>query len=114
MGEAVDESDGARGVGKDGLPVAKGEVGGQDNDDLAHAIIDRVLERGRWLTLDGPSMRIKHLGLDDPTPSEASHQPARSPGTDVIGISGIEVPEFSGTHITGSFLTKTAHVTQFR
>jgi len=64
------------------------------DDDLAHAIIDRVLERGRWLTLDGPSMRTKHLGLDDPTSSEASHQPARSPGTDVIRISGIEVPEF--------------------
>jgi DNA replication protein DnaC len=64
------------------------------DDDLAHAIIDRVLERGRWLTLDGPSMRTKHLGLDDPTSSEASHQPATSPGTDVIRISGIEVPEF--------------------
>jgi DNA replication protein DnaC len=47
------------------------------DDDLAHAIVDRILERGRMLTLDGPSMRTKHLGLDDSTPSEASHQPAR-------------------------------------
>ena len=35
------------------------------DDDLAQAIVDRVLERGRLLTLDGPSMRTKHLGLDD-------------------------------------------------
>ena len=42
------------------------------------------------LTLDGPSMRTKHLGLDDPTPSKASDQLAI--------ISGIEAPEFSGTH----------------
>jgi DNA replication protein DnaC len=56
------------------------------DDDLAQAIIDRVLERGRLLALDGPSMRTKHLGLDEPTPAEASHQPAR--------ISGIDRPEF--------------------
>ena len=56
------------------------------DEDLAHAIVDRILERGRVLTLDGPSMRTKHLGLDDPTSSEAVHQPAR--------ISGIEGAEF--------------------
>ncbi|MBI1874274.1 MAG: ATP-binding protein, partial [Acidobacteria bacterium] len=56
------------------------------DEDLAHAIVDRILERGRMLTLDGPSMRTKHLGLDDPTSSEASDQPAR--------ISGIKAPEF--------------------
>src|SRR5216683_7786182 len=56
------------------------------DEDLAHAIVDRILERGRILTLDGPSMRTKHLGLDDPTSPEASDQPAR--------ISGIEAPEF--------------------
>src|SRR2546426_8784968 len=54
--------------------------------DLAHAIVDRILERGRMLTLDGPSMRTKHLGLDDPTSNGASLQPAR--------ISGIKAPEF--------------------
>jgi DNA replication protein DnaC len=32
--------------------------------DLAQAIIDRVLERGRLFQLDGPSMRTRHLGLD--------------------------------------------------
>jgi len=59
------------------------------DEDLAHAIVDRVLERGRFLTLDGPSMRTKHLGIDDPT-SDGSQtvvtQPAR--------ISGIQAPEF--------------------
>ena len=52
-----------------------------------------ILERGRFLTLDGPSMRTKHLGLDDPTSSEASHQRPESltPG---IRISGIDAPEF--------------------
>ena len=49
--------------------------------DLAHAIVDRILERGRVLTLDGPSMRTKHLGLDDATSLEASHPPARISGT---------------------------------
>jgi IstB-like ATP binding protein len=58
------------------------------DEDLAHAIVDRILERGRVLTLDGPSLRTKHLGLDDPTSSEALHQPAR-----ISGIEGAEFPE---------------------
>src|SRR2546428_13884306 len=56
------------------------------DEDLAHAILDRILERGRVLTLDGPSMRTKHLGLAAPTSPVASDQPA--------GISGIKAPEF--------------------
>ena len=52
------------------------------DEDLALAIVDRVLERGRLLTLDGPSLRTKHLGLDDATSPEASHQLARISGTD--------------------------------
>jgi DNA replication protein DnaC len=55
------------------------------DDDLAQAIIDRVLERGRLLTLDGPSFRTKHLKLDAAA-AEASDQ--------VIRISGIDCPEF--------------------
>ncbi|HTR57660.1 MAG TPA: IS21-like element helper ATPase IstB [Casimicrobiaceae bacterium] len=31
------------------------------DDDLADAIVDRILERGRLLRLDGPSIRTKHL-----------------------------------------------------
>lgn len=56
------------------------------DEDLAQAIVDRVLERGRLLTLDGPSLRTKHLGLDDPT--------AHTPSQDVARISGIRAPEF--------------------
>jgi hypothetical protein len=35
------------------------------DEDLAQAIIDRVLERGRLLRLDGPSVRTQHVNLDD-------------------------------------------------
>ncbi|NJK89866.1 MAG: ATP-binding protein [Myxococcales bacterium] len=38
------------------------------DEDLAEAIVDRILERGRLLRLDGPSVRTKHLSgyeLDD-------------------------------------------------
>ena len=56
------------------------------DEDLAQAIVDRVLERGRLLTLDGPSHRTKHLGLDDPT--------AVTPPPQVARISGIRAPEF--------------------
>ena len=57
------------------------------DDDLAQAIVDRVLERGRLLHLDGPSMRTKHLGLDDSTVAEA-------PSDQVVRISGIPRSEF--------------------
>ena len=62
------------------------------DDDLAAAIVDRVLERGRLLHLDGPSMRTKHLRrdarvLDEGQPSAAAPaaQPerGRSQGRDV-------------------------------
>jgi DNA replication protein DnaC len=44
--------------------------------DLAAAIVDRILELRRILRLDGPSLRTKHLGLDDPTLTEASNRQA--------------------------------------
>lgn len=47
------------------------------DEDLAHAIVDRILERGRMLTLDGPSMRTRHLGMDDATSPGVSAPPAR-------------------------------------
>ena len=49
--------------------------------DLAAAIIDRVLDRGRLFQLDGPSMRTRHLALDSPGTSAASSQPRRVSGT---------------------------------
>jgi DNA replication protein DnaC len=38
------------------------------DQDLAAAILDRVLERGRLITLDGPSGRTKHLDLEGALP----------------------------------------------
>ena len=74
------------------------------DEDLAHAIVDRVRERGRFLTLDGPSMRTKHLGIDDPT-SEGSqtvvNQAAR--------ISGIQAPEFPEPTRVGCTAASTFH-----
>ena len=55
--------------------------------DLAQAIVDQVLERGRLLGLEGPSIRIKHLGLDAPASVEAGSAPPSR-------ISGIDLPEF--------------------
>jgi DNA replication protein DnaC len=51
------------------------------DQDLADAIVDRILERGRNLKLDGPSIRTHHLGLDAQTPAEVSPKPARISGT---------------------------------
>jgi DNA replication protein DnaC len=59
------------------------------DDDLAQAIVDRVLERGRLLALDGPSIRTRHLGLD-----EALAEPSNHGVSDSARISGIPVPEF--------------------
>jgi len=62
------------------------------DEDLAAAIVDRVLERGRHLKLDGPSMRTRHLGLDDPTTAEPSTQPARISGNRTGRVSGAHNP----------------------
>jgi DNA replication protein DnaC len=57
------------------------------DDDLAEAIVDRILERGRLLRLDGPSVRTKHLPQDPPGTDEYTQQePDR--------VSGKQRPEF--------------------
>jgi DNA replication protein DnaC len=57
------------------------------DDDLAEAIVDRILERGRLLRLDGPSVRTKHLPDDELVPDDYTQQePAR--------VSGKDRPEF--------------------
>jgi hypothetical protein len=58
------------------------------DEDLAQAIIDRVLERGRLVRLDGPSIRTLHVNLDDAL-NEGSDQDG-----EVARISGITRPEF--------------------
>jgi DNA replication protein DnaC len=54
--------------------------------DLAEAIVDRILERGRLLKLDGPSIRTKDLGLDSTQDQQLTNTPAR--------ISGINPAEY--------------------
>jgi DNA replication protein DnaC len=43
------------------------------DNDLADAIVDRILERGRLLRLDGPSVRTKHLPPEDSASSDETH-----------------------------------------
>jgi DNA replication protein DnaC len=58
------------------------------DDDLAQAIIDRVLERGRLLRLDGPSVRTLHVNLDEAMQEESDQH------TDLVRISGNSRSEF--------------------
>lgn len=55
--------------------------------DMADAIVDRVLEHGRLIVMDGPSYRTRHINLD-------RQAPACSAGPDrVSGIGRTEFPE---------------------
>ena len=56
------------------------------DEDMAAAILDRVLERGRFIHLDGPSGRTRHLNLEE-TLSENTKR------LRISGISGSEFPE---------------------
>ena len=58
------------------------------DEDLAQAILDRVLERGRLIRLDGPSIRTLHLNLDEAMKEGSDTE------DDVIRISGNHCPEF--------------------
>jgi DNA replication protein DnaC len=58
------------------------------DEDLGQAIIDRVLERGRLIRLDGPSIRTLHLKLDEALKDESDQE------DEVARISGITWPEF--------------------
>jgi DNA replication protein DnaC len=51
------------------------------DEGFAQAIVYRILKRGRLLTLDGPSMRTKQLGLTTPLPLRHQTQAARISGT---------------------------------
>ncbi len=66
--------------------TAWGEV--LHDHDLAEAIVDRVLEKGRLLLVDGPSYRTRHLKLDN------TEQPVK----DVARVSGKTAAIISGTH----------------
>jgi hypothetical protein len=49
------------------------------DEDMAAAILDRVLERGRFIHLDGPSGRTRHLNLQEVLPEVSDR--ARISGT---------------------------------
>lgn len=59
------------------------------DEDLAEAIVDRILERGRLLRLDGPSVRTKHLPGDE----LAGDLQDDSKGSRFSGIGAAEFPE---------------------
>lgn len=54
------------------------------DEDMAAAILDRALERGRFIHLDGPSGRTRHLNLEE----------TLLPKTERVRISGISGSEF--------------------
>jgi DNA replication protein DnaC len=56
------------------------------DEDMAAAILDRVLERGRFIRLDGPSGRTRHLNLEETLPENTKR-------LRISGISGSEFPE---------------------
>jgi DNA replication protein DnaC len=67
--------------------------------DLAEAILDRVLERGRHIELRGRSYRTRHAPLDlNPAPEPPSAAPAR--------ISGNHRPEFPEPTTASSSFTE--------
>src|SRR5262249_27288158 len=58
------------------------------DEDLAQGIIDRVLERGRLLRLDGPSVRTLHVNLDEAMKEDSDQS------VDLVRISGKPRSEF--------------------
>jgi DNA replication protein DnaC len=75
--------------------------------DLAEAILDRVLERGRHLELRGPSYRTRHIKLD-------LHHDLRAPSGRPTRISGNQVPEFSEPTGGNSGCTPSRCIRNFR
>ncbi len=65
------------------------------DDDLAEAIVDRILDRGRLLRLDGPSMRTKHLA-DDANLNDDQDETER---LTFSGTNGSDFPEPTPTTI---------------
>jgi DNA replication protein DnaC len=62
------------------------------DDDLAEAIVDRILDRGRLLRLDGPSLRTKHLAGDTSLDDDQDDPGDRR----VSGTNTAEFPEPTG------------------
>jgi len=67
------------------------------DDDLAQAIVARVLERRRLIRLDGPSVRTMHLNLDEAMNAGSDQD------DDLARISRNQWPEFpEPTRATGA------------
>jgi DNA replication protein DnaC len=64
------------------------------DQDLADAIVDRILERGRHLKLDGPSGRTRHIPEESADAAEPQTSVAR-----VSGTAGAEFPEPTSSHV---------------
>lgn len=65
------------------------------DEDLAEAIVDRILERGRLLRLDGPSVRTKHLPGDELAGDQDDPTSRRISGTDAAEFPERTFPEAS-------------------
>ena len=65
------------------------------DDDLADAIVDRILERGRLLRLDGPSVRTRHLAADPSLEDDSGQDDA---SRRISGKRPTEFPEPTGLH----------------
>jgi DNA replication protein DnaC len=74
------------------------------DEDLAAAILDRVLERGRFIHLDGPSGRTRHLNLEEALP-------AKSERLRISGNSGSEFPEPTTSRLSGRDIGNTSYRT---
>lgn len=62
------------------------------DEDLADAIVDRILERGRLIRMDGPSVRTKHLA-DDGTMTDDHDHTDETADRRISGIGAAEFPE---------------------
>jgi hypothetical protein len=66
------------------------------DEDLAAAILDRVLERGRFVHLDGSSGCTRHLNLEEASPAKAER--LRISETHNISWAGFLGGERRGSH----------------
>ena len=71
------------------------------DEDMAAAILDRVLERGRFIHLDGLVGRTRHLNLEETLPANTKR-------LRISRIGGSEFPEPTTQGSTMSFLSQLA------
>ena len=77
------------------------------DEDMAAAILDRVLERGRFIHLDGPSGRTRHLNLEENLPENTKR-------LRISGIGGSDFPEPTNSSILMSSLASQCNVRTLR